>query len=320
MAPARCGILPAGHPATRSLPEHRTVQRASPVIDTERQERIVAANGAMTEASGTRPIAMSVRHASKHYKTGSGSVHALEDLSLEIPQGEFVCILGPSGCGKSTLLWGMSGLHDLTSGQVLVDGTPVTGPRPEIGMIFQDANLLPWRNLWQNIQFPFEIKKIDSKPYEGRIRGLLAEVGLTGFETKMPRELSGGMQQRASIVRCLSYDPSILLMDEPFGALDAFTRDEMNLLIQKIWMETGKTIVFVTHNVSEAIFLADRVVVLTPRPGRLAHIFPIDLPRPRTVDMTYSPDFIKMILQIKATIERGAQNPGDARTDSLEIG
>ena len=156
-------------------------------------------------------------------------------------------------------------------------------------MIFQDANLLPWRNLWQNIQFPFEIKKIDSKPYEARIKGLLDEVGLAGFEKKMPRELSGGMQQRASIVRCLSYDPDVILMDEPFGALDAFTRDEMNLLIQKIWMETGKTIVFVTHNVSEAIFLADRVVVLTPRPGRLAHIFPIDLPRPRTIDMTFTP-------------------------------
>ena len=255
------------------------------------------------------PVAMSVRHVSKHYKTGTGSVHALENLSLDIPQGEFLCILGPSGCGKSTLLWGMSGLHDLTSGEVILNGTPVTAPRPEIGMIFQDANLLPWRNLWQNIQFPFEIKKIDPKPYEGRIKGLLSEVGLAGFEKKMPRELSGGMQQRASIVRCLSYDPDVILMDEPFGALDAFTRDEMNLLIQKIWMETGKTIIFVTHNVSEAIFLADRVVVLTPRPGRLAHIFPIDLPRPRTVDMTFEPDFIHVVKEIKNTIETGRYTP-----------
>ncbi|MCA9861365.1 MAG: ATP-binding cassette domain-containing protein, partial [Thermomicrobiales bacterium] len=173
------------------------------------------------------PIAMSVRHVSKHYKTGSGSVHALENLSLEIPKGEFLCILGPSGCGKSTLLWGMSGLHDLTSGEVILNDTPVTAPRPEIGMIFQDANLLPWRNLWQNIQFPFEIKKIDPKPYEERINGLLNEVGLAGFERKMPRELSGGMQQRASIVRCLSYDPDVILMDEPFGALDAFTREDL---------------------------------------------------------------------------------------------
>jgi NitT/TauT family transport system ATP-binding protein len=258
---------------------------------------------------------MVVDHATKYYKTKTGAVHALEDLSLAIAEGEFVCILGPSGCGKSTLLWAMSGLHELTKGRIVLNGTPVTGPRPEIGMIFQDANLLPWRNLEQNIRFPFEIKKLDIKPYRERIRGLIAEVGLTGFEKKFPRELSGGMQQRASIVRCLSFDPSVILMDEPFGALDAFTRDEMNLLIQKIWMETGKTIVFVTHNVTEAIFLADRVVVLTPRPGRLAHIFPIDFPRPRTIEQTYSPQFIKVILEIKQTIVRGvhagtADGPG----------
>ena len=260
-------------------------------------------------APADREIAMKVDHVSKHYKTNTGFVHALEDLDLEIAKGEFVCIVGPSGCGKSTLLWGMSGLHDLTSGQVMLNGTPVLGPRSEIGMIFQEANLLPWRNLHQNIRFPFEIKKIDSGPYENRIKGLLDEVGLTGFENKFPRELSGGMQQRASIVRCLSYDPDVILMDEPFGALDAFTRDEMNLLIQKIWMETGKTIIFVTHNVTEAIFLADRVVVMTPRPGRLAHVFPIDLPRPRTIEQTFSPEFIELVLKIKETIVRGTFVP-----------
>lgn len=257
-----------------------------------------------------RPAKMTVEHATKAYKTGSGAVHALDDLSLDIGAGEFVCILGPSGCGKSTLLWAMSGLHDLTRGTIYLDGEPVTGPRSEIGMIFQEANLLPWRDLWANIHFPFEIKRLDPRPYEGRIRDLIAEVGLSGFEQKMPRELSGGMQQRASIVRCLSYDPAVILMDEPFGALDAFTRDEMNLLIQKIWMETGKTIVFVTHNVSEAIFLADRVVVLTPRPGRLARIFPIDLPRPRTIEMTFTPEFIARVIEIKTTIETGRQPRG----------
>ena len=138
---------------------------------------------------------------------------------------------------------------------------------------------------------------------------MLEEVGLTGFENKFPRELSGGMQQRASIVRCLAFDPEIILMDEPFGALDAFTRDEMNLLIQKLWMETGKTIIFVTHNVSEAILLADRVVVLTARPGRVAHIFDIDIPRPRTIDMTYTPGFIRNILKIKETITNGVYVP-----------
>jgi len=272
----------------------------------------------VSTASGS--VMMAVEHATKHYKTGSGSVHALEDLSLEIAAGEFVCVLGPSGCGKSTLLWAMSGLHDLTSGRILLGGTPVDGPRPEIGMIFQEANLLPWRNLWQNIHFPFEIKRLDPKPFASRIRSLIDEVGLTGFEKKMPRELSGGMQQRASIVRCLSYDPAVILMDEPFGALDAFTRDEMNLLIQKIWMETGKTIVFVTHNVTEAIFLADRVVVLTPRPGRLAHVFPIDLPRPRTIEQTFSREFIEVVLQIKQTIQSGVHTGAGIPTPGVELG
>ncbi|MCC6314145.1 MAG: ABC transporter ATP-binding protein [Thermomicrobiales bacterium] len=254
---------------------------------------------------------MTVEHATKLYKTETGSVHALDDLSLSVAKGEFIAIVGPSGCGKSTLLWAMSGLHDLTSGRVMLNGTPVTEPRSEIGMIFQDANLLPWRNLRQNILFPFEIKKINPAPFEPRIQDLLRQVGLAGFEKKMPRELSGGMQQRASIVRCLSYDPDVILMDEPFGALDAFTRDEMNLLIQRLWMETGKTIIFVTHNVSEAIFLADRVVVLTPRPGRMAHIFPIDLPRPRTIDMTYEPGFVQLTMEIKRTIETGVYVPAD---------
>lgn len=252
---------------------------------------------------------VSVEHATKYYKTETGSVHALEDINLEIRKGEFIAIVGPSGCGKSTLLWAMSGLHDLTSGTIRVEGSAVTGPRPEIGMIFQEANLLPWRNLQKNIEFPFEIKKTDPKPFQPRITALLDEVGLAGFETKYPRELSGGMQQRASIVRCLASDPEIILMDEPFGALDAFTRDEMNLLIQKLWMETGKTIIFVTHNVAEAILLADRVVVLTARPGRIAHIFDIDLPRPRTIEETYSPPFIEKIFEVKDTITQGEYRP-----------
>lgn len=273
-------------------------------------QQVARANGAVgSPAPSQRNVAMIVDHATKYYKTKSGSVHALEDLSLQIAEGEFVCILGPSGCGKSTLLWAMSGLHDLTNGRIVLNGTPVTGPRPEIGMIFQDANLLPWRNLEQNIRFPFEIKKLDVKPYQQRINDLIAEVGLSGFEKKFPRELSGGMQQRASIVRCLSFDPSVILMDEPFGALDAFTRDEMNLLIQKIWMETGKTIIFVTHNVTEAIFLADRVVVLSPRPGRLAHIFPIDLPRPRTIEQTFTQEFIEVVLRVKSTILHSGLSP-----------
>jgi NitT/TauT family transport system ATP-binding protein len=231
-------------------------------------------------------------------------VHALEDFSLDVREGELVCVLGPSGCGKTTLLWAMSGLHALTRGRIVLDGRPVVGPRPaEIGMIFQEANLLPWRNLRQNIQFPFEIKH---RPVDrARVEALLGETGLEGFEGAYPRELSGGMQQRASIVRALAQEPSVLLMDEPFGALDAFTRDEMNLLLLRLWAESGQTIVFVTHNISEAIFLADRVVVMTPRPGRLARIYDIELPRPRTIEMTFEPGFIALIQDIKRTVESG---------------
>ena len=248
-----------------------------------------------------------VHGAAKIYDTKTGPVHALESFSLDVEEGEFVTILGPSGCGKTTLLWAMSGLHALTRGEILLDGRAVTGPRPhEIGMMFQDANLLPWRNLRKNIEFPFEIKK---RPVDGeRVGRLLEEVGLAGFEASYPRELSGGMQQRASIVRALAQDPGILLMDEPFGALDAFTRDEMNLLLLGLWSETSKTIVFVTHNISEAIFLADRVVVMTPRPGRLARIFDIELPRPRTVEMMFEPDFIELIQEIKRTVESGTRH------------
>ena len=247
-----------------------------------------------------------VEHASKIYESKSGAVHALEDFSLEVAEGELVCILGPSGCGKTTLLWAMSGLHGLTNGRILLDDTPVEGPRPqEIGMIFQEANLLPWRNLGQNIAFPFEIKHrpVDKQ----RVQSLLDETGLADFTGSMPRELSGGMQQRASIVRALAQNPSVLLMDEPFGALDAFTRDEMNLLLMRLWAESGQTIVFVTHNISEAIFLADRVVVMTPRPGRLAHVYDIDLPRPRTVEMTFEPSFIELVQDMKRTVETGGR-------------
>lgn len=255
--------------------------------------------------SATEPR-ISVRNVTKVYETKKGSVRALDDLTFDVGDGELVCIVGLSGCGKTTLLWAMSGLHALTGGEVLLDGTPITGPRPvDIGMVFQEANLLPWRNLAKNIEFPFEIKK---KPVDrARIAALVAEVGLAGFENSMPRELSGGMQQRASIVRALAQDPAVLLMDEPFGALDAFTRDEMNLLLQRLWTETKKTVVFVTHNIAEAIFLADRVIVLTPRPGRLAAIYEIDLPRPREIDMTFEPEFIEMVKDIKRTVETGAR-------------
>jgi NitT/TauT family transport system ATP-binding protein len=257
----------------------------------------------MPEAGGGKVV---VQSATKHYKTRSGSVHALDNVWLNVREGEFLCILGPSGCGKSTLLWSMAGLHDLSSGEIRLGTERITRPHPEIVMIFQDANLLPWRNLYANVCLPFEIK--GRAPDRALIAKLLARVDLAGFESKMPRELSGGMQQRASIVRSLSVNPSVLLMDEPFGALDAFTRDEMNLLIQEIWMETGKTIVFVTHSISEAIFLADRVAVMSARPGRISAIYDIDIPRPRAIEIQTRPEFIRKVLEIKASIDHG-KNP-----------
>ncbi|HKG75192.1 MAG TPA: ABC transporter ATP-binding protein [Aestuariivirgaceae bacterium] len=249
------------------------------------------------------PIKMVVDRATKYYQTTTGLVHALDNVSLEVREGEFLCILGPSGCGKTTLLWSMGGLHELSGGEIRLGAEKITKPHPEIAMIFQDANLLPWRNLEGNINLPFELKRV--APDRQRIRQLLDRVGLTGFENKFPRELSGGMQQRASIVRSLSVNPSVLLMDEPFGALDAFTRDEMNLLIQEIWMETRKTIAFVTHSIAEAIFLADRVVVMSARPGRITSIYDVDIPRPRPVEIQTRPEFIERVLKIKSRIEHG---------------
>ena len=251
---------------------------------------------------------MAITKATKVYQTRSGGVHALDNVSLDVREGEFLCILGPSGCGKTTLLWSMAGLHSLTSGDIRLGNEPIMKPHPEIAMIFQDANLLPWRNLIKNIELPFELKR--KPPDRALISRLLDRVGLTGFENKMPRELSGGMQQRASIVRSLSVNPSVLLMDEPFGALDAFTRDEMNLLIQEIWMDTRKTIAFVTHSIAEAIFLADRVAVMSARPGRIAEIYDIDIPRPRSIEIQTEPDFIKRVLEIKSRIEHGRGGSG----------
>jgi NitT/TauT family transport system ATP-binding protein len=258
------------------------------------------------QESAAPAVKMQIRDASKYYDTRTGAVHALDNVSLDVREGEFLCILGPSGCGKTTLLWSMAGLHELSGGSIRLGDEEITKPNPQIAMIFQDANLLPWRNLQKNIELPFELKR--TPPDQARIRKLLERVGLAGFENKFPRELSGGMQQRASIVRSLSVDPSVLLMDEPFGALDAFTRDEMNLLIQEIWMETRKTIAFVTHSIVEAIFLADRVAVMSARPGRIAEIYDIDIPRPRAVDIQTKPDFIERVLHVKSRIEHGRGN------------
>ena len=244
----------------------------------------------------TQKAKLEVRGAGKRY----GDFVALRDCTFDVGAQRIVSIVGPSGCGKTTLLWSMSGLHRLTDGQVLLDGKSVTGPHPDIGLVFQEANLLPWRTLMGNILFPFEIK--GRAPDRDWIDHLLERVKLKGFETRFPRELSGGMQQRAAIVRALALRPSVLLMDEPFGALDAFTREEMNRLVEEIWMETHTTIVFITHSIEEALFLSDRVVVLTQRPGRVLNTYDVPFPRPRTLEIMAGREVSDLTHRIKADI------------------
>jgi NitT/TauT family transport system ATP-binding protein len=247
-------------------------------------------------------IVIDVRSVSKVYASERGPVHALENFSMQVEEGDFVAIVGPSGCGKTTLLWGLTGLHPFTAGRAGILGQEVSKPRREVGIIFQQANLLPWRNLIQNINFPLEVMKENVDGYKERIQDLIDSVELTGFEHHFPRELSGGMQQRASIVRALSFDPKVLLMDEPFGALDAYTRDEMDTLILGIWKKTKKTIAFVTHRIEEAVYLANRVYVMTPRPGTNSETFDIDLPRPRPEGITMEDRFFKIVAEIKKKI------------------
>jgi NitT/TauT family transport system ATP-binding protein len=243
---------------------------------------------------------LSVRGATKVYSTGSGDLLAIDRCSLDVAAGEIVSIVGPSGCGKTTLLWSMSGLHSLTSGAVLLDGKPVKGPNSEIGMVFQEATLLPWRNLDANIHFPFEIK--GTRPDRAWIDELVHKVGLEGFGGRFPRELSGGMQQRAALVRALSFKPSVLLMDEPFGALDSFTREEMNRLVEEIWLDTSTTIVLITHSIDEAIFLSDRVIVLSARPGRVANEYKVPFPRPRSLEIMSTKEVFDLTNAIKLEI------------------
>ena len=249
---------------------------------------------------------LKVRAATKVYATASGDVLAIDGCSLDVHAGEIVSIVGPSGCGKTTLLWSMSGLHALTSGDVLLDGNPITGPSPEIGMVFQDANLLPWRNLDANVNFPFEIKR--QKPDRDWIARLTHRVGLDGLGGRFPRELSGGMQQRAALVRALSFKPSVLLMDEPFGALDAFTREEMNHLVEEIYLDTITTIVLITHSIDEAIFLSDRVIVMSARPGRVANAYQVPFPRPRSMEIMATRDVFDLTNAIKMEIVGGQKS------------
>jgi NitT/TauT family transport system ATP-binding protein len=228
---------------------------------------------------------------SKVYATRDGPVRALDQVSVNARRGEFLSILGPSGCGKSTLLMIAAGLLPASSGAVLVDGKAVVQPRTDVGIVFQSPVLLEWRTALGNVLLQTEARNVDRAAAEARARALLAAVGLAGFENKYPHELSGGMRQRVSLCRALIHEPHQLLMDEPFGALDALTRDQLTLDLQRLWNERRMTVLFVTHSVSEAVFLADRVVVMTPRPGRVDRTLDIDLPRPRRLALRDTPQF-----------------------------
>ena len=235
---------------------------------------------------------IAVANLEKTYLTRAGSrIRALADVTLDVADGEFVTIVGPSGCGKTTLLRILGGLLSGSSGSVELLGRRVTGPSRSVGMVFQDPVLLPWRTVLENVMLPVAVLRLDRQTYRQRALDLLGLVGLAGFEDKYPHELSGGMRQRVSLARALVHDPALLLMDEPFGALDAMTREAMNLELQRIWRESGKTVAFITHSIPEAVFLGDRVVVMSPRPGRIVDVVPVDLERPRDLDMMGSDAF-----------------------------
>ncbi|HEY7676080.1 MAG TPA: ABC transporter ATP-binding protein [Candidatus Methylomirabilis sp.] len=233
-----------------------------------------------------------LRGVQKTYRSRRGdAIVAVRDVALDIRDKEFVTLVGPSGCGKSTLLMMVSGLILPSDGTIEFDGAAVRAPHPDVGLVFQNAVLMPWRTVLQNVLLPIEILRRDLTAYRRQARDLLALVGLEGFEHATPGELSGGMQQRAAICRALIHDPRVLLMDEPFAALDAMTREELGMELQRLWGEHRKTVLFVTHSIPEAVLLADRVVAMTARPGRIAEVVPVNLPRPRTAEMAYSDVF-----------------------------
>jgi NitT/TauT family transport system ATP-binding protein len=232
-----------------------------------------------------RPV-IEVDGVSHVFRSGKTRLHALDDIRLEVAENEFITLVGRSGCGKSTLLRIVAGLLRATAGEVRVLGSLVAEPRRDVSLMFQRAALLPWRSVIDNVMLPIEILRLDRRRYRARAEELLALTGLDGFESRRPYELSGGMQQRVSLCRALVHDPALLLMDEPFAALDALTREELSLELQRIWSEHRKTIVFVTHSIQEAVLLADRIVVMSPRPGRVARVLRVDVPRPRSLGVT----------------------------------
>ena len=255
-----------------------------------------------TDAQAPHVPLLHADHVSVVFDDGECELGALDDLTFAVYPGELICFVGPSGCGKSTLLRVLGGLLQPTEGRVTMSGRPCVGPCEDIGIVFQHSNLMPWRTALQNITLPLELQGVDAGSARHRAVELIRLVGLAEFERSYPHQLSGGMAQRVAIARALVYDPEVLLLDEPFGALDALTRERMNIELLRIWEARRKTVIMVTHNIQEAILLADRVMVMTSRPGRITVDMPIDLPRPRSQELMYDVAFIDLARCIRAAI------------------
>jgi NitT/TauT family transport system ATP-binding protein len=261
-----------------------------------------AGASALRTRESSRPL-IRAQGLSKTYAAGPAEVTALKNLDFEIYQGEFVSVVGRSGCGKSTLLKVLAGLLPLTAGSVELSGKPLRGPSPEAAIVFQSPVLLPWRTVLENVLLPIELRKLSRRAYQDSALGLLAMVGLKEFADRYPYELSGGMQQRAALVRALVQEPRLLLMDEPFGALDAMTREQLNLELMRIWSGSRKTVVFITHSIAEAIFLSDRVIAMTARPGTIADVIHIDLPRPRDLSVINTDRFGRHAARLRSLLD-----------------
>ncbi len=255
----------------------------------------------MMRGSTTHVGAISVSNVSKVFpaKNGVAALEALRHVSVDIVPGQFVSFVGPSGCGKSTLLKLLGGLLERSAGTISIGGRDVTGPRRDVGVMFQTSVLFPWRTVLENVLLPIEVFRVDQATALKKARDILQMVGLSGREAAYPRELSGGMQQRAALSRVLITDPPIILMDEPFGALDEFTRERMNLELLRIWQERGQTIIFVTHSIGEAVFLSDRIVVMDTSPGRVLAVIDVPLARPRTIDQMKSSEFAGAVFEVR---------------------
>ncbi|MFG1461320.1 ABC transporter ATP-binding protein [Xanthobacter sp. DSM 24535] len=251
--------------------------------------------------TGQGAPAIAIREVSKTFRSRSNDVvEALRETSLDIEDKQFVCIIGPSGCGKSTLLRMIAGLEKASAGTIAIRGSTITGPRRDTGLVFQTPVLLPWRTILKNVLVPAEVLKLNRREAEARAKDLLHLVGLEKFMDRYPDELSGGMRQRAAIARSLMHDPDVLLMDEPFGALDALTRESMNLELLRIWQASAKTVVLVTHSIEEALLLSDKVAVFSPRPGSIIEVVDVPLPRPRSSRTRVDPVFVELADKLRA--------------------